>query len=114
MIKTSYYANKAIATSGYLPVGISIGGCRFKIPYTLSARIRELMPTSAVREAPTLGQAKTLYYDHLDAIGPDQIRAKLPSGDIVLLCFERPGQPCHRHWFASWWHSKTGEPVTEL
>lgn len=34
-------------------------------------------------------------------------------GDIALLCYERPGQFCHRRLFAAWWQERTGQQIPE-
>ncbi len=33
--------------------------------------------------------------------------------DIALLCYEKPGEFCHRHIFSRWWLEETGELIEE-
>jgi hypothetical protein len=43
----------------------------------------------------------------------DLIAAYEPAA-LILLCFERPGEFCHRRLLAEWIEQKTGEEVAEL
>ena len=52
------------------------------------------------------------YVKQLDSIGVDKILAMFKDGDI-LLCYEKPGDFCHRHILANWLNNK-GHNVTEF
>lgn len=59
------------------------------------------------------------YFRHvLDKLNPEQILKDLEnlSGgkDIVLLCYERPNQFCHRHLVAYWMKSELGIECIEI
>ncbi len=125
-MKTSYYASHAIDPARHIPVGISLGGVRWKIPYQVGSRVRELMPEQhmlrELRSDPPAFAAA--YRAKLDRIGVAAIQrrlASLQSGDpgkeLILLCFEhldKPGEWCHRRVFADWWAEQTGETIPEL
>jgi len=50
----------------------------------------------------------------LDVVDFNEIKGRLEQlgGDVVLLCFERPGSFCHRHLIAKWL-SENGLPCSE-
>lgn len=59
------------------------------------------------------------YFRHvLDKLNPEQVLKDLEnfSGgkDIVLLCYEKPNQFCHRHLVAYWMKSELGIEIEEL
>ena len=47
-IFTSRYQNAAIASSGLVPIGITLGNPRFRLGYALAANLRQLAPTRAM------------------------------------------------------------------
>ncbi|MFE0255141.1 hypothetical protein [Streptomyces sp. NPDC059010] len=106
-----------------VPVRITLGGVRFKLPYSLTHAVRELAPRRDYLSAPK-PEFTQAYRADLDQLGPERIAALLhqiavTEGDhrLVLLCFEdlaKPGVWCHRSVFASWWKERTGDEVREL
>lgn len=106
-----------------IPVRITLGGVRFKLPYALTHVVRELAPRRDYLSAPEPEFTKA-YRADIDRIGPERIATLLQriaqaEGDhrLVLLCFEdlaRPGLWCHRRLFAAWWKERTGDEVREL
>ena len=115
---TSRYQNKQIASTGMVAVGITRGFPRFKLAYQLAKNERALAPT---KEGFRLdGPAfESSYRAHLDELGVNKVRELLekfaePDKAMVLLCYEPPGEGCHRHIFAAWWEEQTGEKVREL
>ncbi|MEU4028044.1 hypothetical protein [Streptomyces anulatus] len=106
-----------------VPVRITLGGVRFKLPYSLTHSVRELAPRRNYlhKSEPEFTAA---FRSDLDQLGPDRIAARLrqiaeAEGDhrLVLLCFEdlaKPGLWCHRRTFAAWWKDRTGDEVREL
>jgi uncharacterized protein YeaO (DUF488 family) len=61
------------------------------------------------------------YRERLDAIGAKGLHKRFAEisadhGDrgLVLLCFEKPGQFCHRRVLAEWIEEQTGQVVPEL
>ena len=63
------------------------------------------------------------YYNHyinrLDKIGVDKIfdelmKAKGDKENLVLMCYEKNADECHRRMFAEWWMWQTGEIIEEI
>lgn len=44
----------------------------------------------------------------------DRVSSMHGGVDIALLCYEKPGDFCHRHLFADWWKEQTGEVIPEF
>ncbi|MBC9725051.1 DUF488 family protein [Streptomyces sp. TRM68367] len=114
---------QAFQPSQGVPVRITLGGVRFKLPYSLTHSVRELAPRRDYLSA-SEPEFTAAYRADLDQLGPERIAALLhqiagTEGDhrLVLLCFEdlaKPGLWCHRRVFASWWKDRTGDEVREL
>ena len=110
------------ATQG-VPVRITRGAPRFKLPYTLTHSVRELAPRREYFSKP-LPEFTSAYRADLDHLGPARIAECLgqvaeAEGEhrLVLLCFEDLSDPrlwCHRRVFASWWKDVTDDDVREL
>ncbi|MER6086751.1 hypothetical protein [Streptomyces bluensis] len=106
-----------------VPVRITLGAPRFKLPYSLTHSVRELAPRRDYLSQPE-PEFSTAYRADLDQLGSERIAARLrqitqAEGDhrLVLLCFEDladPAQWCHRRIFAAWWKDTTGDTVREL
>lgn len=122
MIFTSRYANPELKSCKYTAVRISLGLPKWKLGYEIAGTIEELMPKGmfGIEDYDVFHR---MYFERLDAIGPDRIREKLQKFEklgkpVVLLCFEdiRKGEWnwCHRNIFASWWKQHTGEVIPEL
>jgi hypothetical protein len=105
-----------------VPVGISRGVPRFKLPY----RYRMLRLLSPTRETFSIRNAEAFeraYLSHLQELGVKQITDRLRQiscehggSPLALLCYEdvHDGEFCHRRMFASWWKEQTGQEVLEL
>ncbi|MEU9188233.1 hypothetical protein AB0D14_27590 [Streptomyces sp. NPDC048484] len=106
-----------------VPVRITLGAPRFRLPYSLTHSVRELAPRREYLSKP-LPQFTADYRADLDKLGPVWVAERLrkiteAEGDhrLVLLCFEDLTDPalwCHRRVFASWWKDVTGDEVREL
>ncbi|MGW3031273.1 hypothetical protein ACWDCB_08555 [Streptomyces sp. NPDC001178] len=106
-----------------VPVRITLGAPRFKLPYSLKHAVRELAPRREYFTRPLL-EFTTAYRTDLDQLGPARIAERLreivnteQDHRLVLLCFEDladPKQWCHRRVFAAWWKDVTGDEVREL
>ena len=106
-----------------VPVRITLGAPRFKLPYSLTHAVRELAPRKEYFTKPQ-PEFTVAYRADLDALGAVRIAERLreiaqAEGDhrLVLLCFEDlsdPQQWCHRRIFAAWWKDTTGDEVREL
>jgi uncharacterized protein DUF488 len=114
-----YQAADLIYTSGFVPVGISIGKPKFPLGYT-PVYMKEAAPWR-LREIADNNEFGERYRARLDGIGIDlflrrfaEICTAHDSHGLVLLCYEPVGEFCHRHLFASWFEQQTGQPVSEL
>jgi len=125
-IATSRYQNYlAIEASGLVPVSITRGRPRWKVPYRLHAVIAQLAPSRDVFAIEDEAEFDTAYRAQLDTTGIDVIRDRLEQASesggnrgLVLLCFEDVGElgefSCHRRSFARWWQDQCGQDVPEL
>lgn len=50
----------------------------------------------------------------LDKLNPHQVLNDLGGDDFVMLCWEQPGEFCHRRVVAAWLKKKLGLEVPEL
>ncbi len=123
MIYTSRFANPELKTGKYTAVQISVGSPRWKLSYTVSGAITELMPKGIFGKYEEKAEFEAEYKKRLTCIGVAYIRKILQQyeqlgKDVVLLCFEdvRKGEDdwCHRTIFADWWKEQTGEIIPEL
>jgi len=106
-----------------VPVRITLGAPRFKLPYSLHYAVRELAPRREYLTKP-LPEFTAAYRSDLDQVGPARVAERLreiadteKDHRLVLLCFEdlaEPGLWCHRRIFAAWWKEVTGDEVREL
>ncbi len=118
---TGRYGNRAIPASGLVPVGITLGHPRWKLSYSVAAKLPTLTPTKAALAIPSDAAFVQWFRARLDAVGADYLSGEFQGlreyhgADPVLLCFEKiGGELCHRFVFAQWWQERTGEPVLEL
>jgi hypothetical protein len=61
------------------------------------------------------------YVERLDRFGIEHFRSRFQQiseykagAGLVLLCFEKPGEFCHRRLFARWIEQQTGQHIPEL
>ena len=112
-IYTGYYGNMR-AYSGMQCVGISVGTPRWlKAPLP---NCRQLNPEYRMLKLEREPYTEA-YNALLATLDPETILAYLRrvSGgkDVVLLCYERPDDFCHRQLVAEWLRAKTGIEVKE-
>lgn len=117
-IYTSYYGNiKKLSREGIIPVGISLG-----IPKWFNGHnLRYLAPTRAILNLQDEDKYTTAYLKHLESVNIDKFREDISIisrsenwKDVALLCYEKPGDFCHRRLFADWLKEKTGYEVKEF
>ena len=110
MIQTSYYSNKslALARGKSRLVGISQG-----VPKWFSGEVyKALAPTWEMVRMKDMERYIKLYHAQiLGKLDPHKT-AKLLENSI-LLCWERPGEFCHRRLVAEWLERETGIIVPE-
>lgn len=104
-----------------IPVRITYGSPRWRLPYTIAASAKTVTPGRWFMEG-TDEEFTERYRAMLESHGGARIRTELETisqlnggKDIVLLCFDDVSKGlCHRTIFAQWWQEKTGEEVKEL
>jgi len=125
MATSRYQAHELVVASGLVPVRITLGAPRWRLPYQLGGTIRMLAPTRdlfAQRGDPGFEER---YIAQLEKTGVgtlahaiDEVSEEHGGRGLVLLCFEDVSvhgeSSCHRRMFARWWQSKTGQHVGEL
>ncbi|MEV4557169.1 DUF488 family protein [Kitasatospora sp. NPDC049285] len=106
-----------------VPVRITRGAPRFRLPYQITHTVAELAPAAAYFHRPR-PEFTASYRADLAALGAARIAERLgriaqQEGEqrLVLLCFEDLAKSdvwCHRRIFADWWQDVTGDQVREL
>lgn len=114
MIKTGYFAKQAeYASKGFTPVGIAL----YKPKWFAGETYGPLCPTPVIFQIEDKGVYERAYYEHLLELDADTVVAELMeiSGGkpLVLMCYERPGDFCHRQIVRDWLQS-CGHDVEEF
>ncbi|MDD2300732.1 MAG: hypothetical protein PHU69_13980 [Fermentimonas sp.] len=116
-IYTSYYGNiRKLRNNSIIPVGISLG-----IPkWFRGNNLRYLAPTYKILQLETQEEYIPAYIKLLESMDMERFRFDLTvisesegGNDIALLCYEKPGDFCHRRIFADWMKEKTGYDIKE-
>jgi hypothetical protein len=102
-----------------IPVAITVGKPKWPLGYAIEHEIRWLAPWGLMRlDGDEFVRA---YRDQLDRLDLDvlierfeAIGAQHGGQRLVLLCFEKPGELCHRRVFAEWFEEHTGRRVPEV
>lgn len=119
MIFTSYFSKQAkkVPDENTSYASIAVGMPRYKLPF-------ELKSVQTIKPYGVFGKYEgdeyyNHYIDRLERIGVDRIYEdlRLAQGDkenLVLMCYEKNADECHRRMFAEWWLQKTGEIIEEI
>lgn len=115
-IYTSYFARQGkLREAGIVPIGIALWPPKFFQGLHLQylAPKRYMMKDEVTRE-----QYIQMYYrDVVGHLNPAQVIAdieRMSQGkDAALLCYEKPGDFCHRRLFADWMLRETGLEIKE-
>jgi hypothetical protein len=110
-----FHAAHGLRTATFMPVATSVGLPR-STPWAEGLpRIREVTPWGLLKADPF----EPAYVARLDRYGVELIAGRFEAiyeayrRPLVLLCWELPGEPCHRLLFARWWEEHTGQRVPE-
>ena len=115
-IFTSYHAKVSeLIEMGLTPISISVQFPRFsKIKY---ASYKELGPTRAMLKMHWSAYDK-LFHEILSKLDPVKVYSHLTNlsqgKDIVLLCYEKDLNDCHRRMVAEWLEKKLQIKVEEI
>ena len=112
MIYTSYYGNlkKIRATVGLHTVAISQGVPRW---YGKGERMEKRLAPSRAMLKGTGEEYDIAYAALLAALDPRMLYEAIGDGG-VMLCWEKPGDKCHRRWVAEWFEGSLGVVVPEF
>ena len=117
MIFTGYYAKlKEYENAGLQP--LSIAG---KAPdFYKGPQFKSLAPEYKMFMDWKKGKIDNMGYtsiflEHLNTLDKEAVRRMLTSfdKDVILLCYEKPGEFCHRHIVADWLESNFGWKIDE-
>lgn len=117
MIFTGYYAKlKEYENAGLQP--LSIAG---KAPdFYKGPQFKSLAPEYKMFMDWKKGKIDNMGYtsiflEHLNTLDKEAVRRMLTSfdKDVILLCYEKPGDFCHRHIVADWLESNFGWKIDE-
>ncbi len=116
---TSCWKNKELAGLACQPVQISRGRPRGALDFRYRVA-RWLAPDDETWQHEDWGDFAASYRRQLDELGPDAIMGRLAriseeagGPALILLCFERNPDDCHRGLLASWLRER-GVEVREL
>ena len=113
MIYTSYFGNLKNLSDKYIPISIA----RWTPKWYKGLRYSKLAPNLTLltwwRKSDKTQKDKDFYklafLKHLTTLNPHKIALELNdkcNGKIpVLICFEKPGDFCHRHIVAEWFRA---------
>lgn len=115
-IYTSYFGNlKNIRAAGIIPVSIARYSPKWfsGIKYIQAAPYSYMLSEECGRE-----EYIRRYKGILQSLNPQLMVETLMQisggSDIALLCFEKPGEFCHRHLLAAWLSENTEYDVKEF
>ena len=115
-IYTSYFGNlRKLHEVGIVPISIARWNPRWYNGFTM----QELAPTKyMLSDACSTEEYISMYKQILSGMYSGTILKSIESmgkgKDVALLCYEKPGDFCHRHMFAEWFTKTTGIPVEEF
>lgn len=130
-MKTSCYSNTPPSEPGAIAkrcceaqIAISLGvPQKYRRRYSLLAPTPELLKTYKCANARVLYHPIERYYTHeffdqLFELNPrqvwDELHRLVDGHEPILLCYEPPGEFCHRRLVAKWFEYELGEMVEEL
>jgi hypothetical protein len=101
-------------TAGHLPQAIAI--CRSVPRGWTGRRYIALAPSWKLLKAKLLEEEfiKAYRAEVLDKLDPVKVIQDLGGDDFILLCWEAPGEFCHRRVVARWLEEAMGIEVPEL
>ncbi len=115
-IYTSYFGRQGqLKQAGIIPIGIALWPPKWfqGLHYQVIAPRRYMMKNEV-----TIEQYIQMYkHDVLGMLKPENVLRdieRLSGGkDVALLCYEKPGDFCHRRLFADWMLEQTGLEIPE-
>ena len=115
-IYTSYFANHRNFPKNFTPVSIAL----YPPKYWSGHSYNKLSPSKEllehVKSTNDHDHYTTQFNSYLSTINPHQVLSEIRQlfgEDIILLCYEKPSDFCHRHLIRNWLQSHD-IPITEL
>ena len=108
---TSYFGNIK-----KLPSGKAIAICQGIPNWFHGKRYPALAPSWAMIKLKEAAEYERQYAAQLSGLDPQKVYDSLEwmvNGDAILLCWEKPGEPCHRRLVALWLEKALGIEVPE-
>lgn len=116
-IYTSFFGNvKKIEEAGVVPVSISL----YPPKWRKWTELRIFAPTKSILFESKGDDDYTQRFkaEILNKLNPQEVKKLLQTvtggKDFALLCFERPGDFCHRHLVAQWLREEVGLGIEEF
>jgi uncharacterized protein (DUF488 family) len=114
---TSFWANRELADVDAQIVSISRGEPRWRLPFAYR-RLRELAPGDEAWRQKGRESFEETYRAQLEEIGAAAILERLEriggARPVVMLCWEKPGEFCHRRVLADFLRARAGVELPEL
>lgn len=117
---TSYWRSPLLAEVEAEKVSISRGDAKFGLGFRYR-KLWLLCPGKATFSLADAADFERAYLAGFEEAGVDRIDGLLRGLSVdaggkplILLCYERSPQECHRSMFARFWQEKTGQEVAEL
>ena len=118
-MKTSYYFSNRIREPGFNLVAVSNSYPRH-LPWLKDARqYRKLCPGWPLvkdykqHNISWPNYMEIYHEDILDKLDPETVYYDL-GDNAIILCWEKPGKPCHRRLIADWFYDHLQISVNEL
>ena len=116
-VYTSHWRSPLLADVDAQIISISRGAPRWRLPFPYR-RMRELAPNDRTWATKDEQEYEASYAQQLEEIGAEAIleRLEMVAGGLpaVLLCWEKPGEWCHRRMLADFLRERAGLVVPEL
>jgi hypothetical protein len=117
---TSHWGNKELTDLAAVPIAISRGKPRWRLPYRYRV-LGQLAPSREVFGIEDPNRFDEAYRRQLDELGVERVLCELGrigaqhgGTPLVLLYWEPPEQPCHRRVLARWLEERAGVVALEL
>ena len=114
---TSHWRSPLLADVDAVIVGVSRGTPRWPLPFKYR-RLLNLAPGNQAWNAEDQEAFERSYLKQLEVLGTEAILADLERvaavKPAILVCWEKPGEWCHRRRIADYLHARTGIVIPEL
>ena len=110
-MKTSYFSNRSLSQP-LDPRDRKLVSIALWPPRAYRGRLYPLLSPSRVMLNEDEATYREAYQKILDRLAPRKVYQELGE-DAVLLCWEKPGEFCHRRLVAEWFERELGVEVLE-